>query len=56
MKSTEIIIQYEGKKADSGKLDLFDAAESLHGFTRVLNRIAHAFANDDLFDSLRKSD
>lgn len=47
MKSTEIIIQYEGKKADSGKLDLFDAAESLHGFTRVLNRIAHAFANDD---------
>lgn len=47
MKSTEIIIQYEGKKADSGKLDLFDAAESLHGFTRVLNRIAHAFANND---------
>ncbi|MDO8373881.1 MAG: hypothetical protein Q7K57_59030 [Burkholderiaceae bacterium] len=47
MKHTEIVIQYEGKKSESGRLDLFDAAESLHGFTRVLNRIAHAFANDD---------
>lgn len=47
MKHTEIIVQYEGKSSDSGRLDLFDAAESLHGFTRVLNRIAHAFANDD---------
>lgn len=47
MKHTEVIIQFEGQKADSGRLDLFDAAESLHGFTRVLNRIAHAFANDD---------
>lgn len=47
MKHTEIIIQYEGKKSDSGRLDLYDAAESLHGFTRVLNRIAHAFANND---------
>nr|WP_315427218.1 hypothetical protein [uncultured Albidiferax sp.] len=47
MKHTEIIIQYEGKGSDSGRLDLFDAAESLHGFTRVLNRISHAFANND---------
>ena len=47
MKHTEIVIQYEGKSSDSGRLDLFDATESLHGFTRVLNRIAHAFANND---------
>lgn len=47
MKKAEVIIRFEGQKADTGRLDLFDAAESLHGFTRVLNRIAHAFANDD---------
>ncbi len=47
MKHTQIIIQYEGQSSDAGRLDLFDAVESLHGFTRVLNRISHAFANND---------
>lgn len=45
-KSLDIVIRYDGKTADSGQLNLFQAAESLDGIARVVNVIVHAFAND----------
>src|ERR1700739_1849573 len=45
-KSLDIVIRYDGSTADSGQLNLFQAAESLNGIARVINVIVHAFAND----------
>lgn len=45
-KTLDIVIRYDGKTADSGHLNLFQAAESLDGIARVVNVIVHAFAND----------
>ncbi|WP_156894652.1 DUF7946 domain-containing protein [Janthinobacterium sp. 1_2014MBL_MicDiv] len=45
-KSLDIVIRYDGSTADSGQLNLFQAAESLNGIARVVNVIVHAFAND----------
>ncbi|MFD2754251.1 DUF7946 domain-containing protein [Comamonas terrae] len=44
---TTVSIIHEGGNADSGKLDLYDSAESLLGFARAVNLISHAFANDN---------
>jgi hypothetical protein len=45
-KTLDIVIRYDGSTADSGQLNLFQAAESLDGIARVINVIAHAFSND----------
>lgn len=44
-KSLEVVIRYDGSTADSGQLNLYQAAESLDGIARVVNVIVHAFAN-----------
>jgi hypothetical protein len=46
MKS-EIWIQFEGKQADSGQLDLVDSAEVLQGLAASLNIITHSFVHDN---------
>jgi len=46
MKS-EIWLQFEGRQADQGELDLVDSAEVLEGFAASLNIIAHAFVHDN---------
>lgn len=45
MKRLDVVLRYEGKEAENGELDLYDAAMSLSGFARVLNLVVHAFAN-----------
>lgn len=45
-KTLDIVIRYDGSTADSGQLNLYQAAESLDGIARVVNVIVHAFAND----------
>lgn len=45
-KILDIVIRYDGSTADSGQLNLYQAAESLDGIARVVNVIVHAFAND----------
>ncbi|MEC5161678.1 MULTISPECIES: DUF7946 domain-containing protein [unclassified Janthinobacterium] len=45
-KNLDIVIRYDGNTADSGQLNLYQAAESLDGIARVVNVIVHAFAND----------
>jgi hypothetical protein len=44
-KTAEIVIRYDGETADSGRLKLFEASESLEGTTRVVNLVVHAFVN-----------
>lgn len=44
-KSLEVVIRYDGSTADTGQLNLYQAAESLDGIARVVNVIVHAFAN-----------
>lgn len=46
-KVAEVVIRYDGKTAKDGRLNLFDASESLKGITRVVNIITHAFVNKD---------
>jgi hypothetical protein len=46
-KTTDLIVRYDGETADSGRLDLFDASESLEGITRIVNVILHAFTNKE---------
>lgn len=45
-KTLDVVIRYDGSTADSGQLNLYQAAESLDGIARVVNVIVHAFAND----------
>ncbi|UTY57394.1 hypothetical protein [Massilia sp. erpn] len=45
-KTLDIVVRYDGSTADSGQLNLFQAAESLDGIARVVNVVVHAFAND----------
>jgi hypothetical protein len=45
-KTLDVVIRYDGKTADTGQLNLFQAAESLDGIARVINVIVHAFANE----------
>ena len=40
------IVRVEGGLADEGLLDMYDAANMIHGLARALNIVAHAFAND----------
>lgn len=54
---TTIHIIHEGHNADTGKLDLYDSAESLHGFARAVNLISHAFTHDnEIKEKLKKQD
>lgn len=45
-KTLDIVIRYDGSTADSGQLNLYEAAESLDGIARVVNVIVHAFSNE----------
>jgi hypothetical protein len=45
MKS-EILIQFEGRQADLGELDLVASAEALQGLAASLNIITHSFVHD----------
>lgn len=54
---TTIHIIHEGQNADTGKLDLYDSAESLHGFARAVNLISHAFTHDnEIKEKLKNQD
>jgi hypothetical protein len=44
-KEVEVVIRYDGSTADSGRLNLFEASESLDGTARVVNVVVHAFVN-----------
>ncbi|MBY8609598.1 hypothetical protein K7N18_32780 [Burkholderia arboris] len=47
MSHTEVIIRYDGLSAESGSLGLYDSAEALSGIATLINRVSHAFANDN---------
>ncbi len=51
MKTTEkevsALIRVEGGMADEGVLDMYDAANMIHGLARSLNMVAHSFANSE---------
>lgn len=46
-KTAEIVVRYDGLMAASGRLNLYEASESLEGTTRVVNVIVHAFVNNN---------
>ncbi|HJV76224.1 MAG TPA: hypothetical protein VJ654_18535 [Noviherbaspirillum sp.] len=46
-KGAEIVVRYDGSTADSGRLNLYEASESLEGTTRLVNVIVHAFVNNN---------
>lgn len=46
-KAAEIVVRYDGLTADYGRLDLYEASESLEGTTRLVNVVAHAYVNDN---------
>lgn len=41
----ELLIRFDGEQSDEGRLDLFEAAESMSGAARVINFIVQAFSN-----------
>ncbi len=45
MSQVEIVIRYDGRIADDGKLRLYDAGESLSGLATLVNLVSHSFAN-----------
>jgi len=40
------IVRVEGGLADEGLLDMYDAANMIHGLARALNIVGHSFANE----------
>lgn len=45
-KIISFIFRVEGGSADEGRLDLYDASETMNGLARTLNVVTHAMAND----------
>lgn len=45
-RDVELVLRYDGHTADSGRLNLYEASESLNGTARVVNLIVHAFVNN----------
>lgn len=45
-KEINALIQVEGGLADSGVLDIHEAATAMYGLARAFNTVVHAFAND----------
>ena len=45
-KELSAIVRVEGGLADEGLLDMYDAANMIHGLARALNIVAHSFANE----------
>jgi len=48
MTEVHIHLRFEGGEADSGRLPLYDAGQSLEGTARTVNIIAHSFANNQV--------
>lgn len=46
-KVADIVVRYDGLTADEGRLDLYEASESLEGLTRVINVVVHAYVNNN---------
>lgn len=46
-KNINLTFRLEGGTADTGMLDIYDAANTIYGLARALNLVAHSFANDD---------
>jgi len=42
----KLVLRVEGGIADEGVLDLYDAADTIHGLARSVNMVAHSLAND----------
>lgn len=45
-KDLSILLRIEGGTADSGVLDIYDAANTMYGMARAVNLVSHAFSND----------
>lgn len=41
------IFRIEGGTSDEGRLDIYDAADTINGLARALNIVTHAYANSD---------
>ena len=46
-KEVSALVRVEGGIADEGVLDMYDAANMIHGLARSLNMVAHSFANSE---------
>ena len=46
-KEVTALVRVEGGMADDGVLDIYDAADMIHGLARSLNIVAHSFANSE---------